>query len=61
VVLARELTKKFEQFLRGSAAELLAVVRQRTLKGEFVVVIAATSFGGVSFTPGFSQVIGDYE
>ena len=39
VVLARELSKKFEEFLRGSPAELLGLVRQRTLKGEFVVLV----------------------
>jgi 16S rRNA (cytidine1402-2'-O)-methyltransferase len=41
VVLARELTKKFEQYLRGTPAELLAQVQQRALKGEFVVLVAA--------------------
>lgn len=39
VVLARELTKKFEEYLRGRPAELLAVARQRRLKGEFVVMV----------------------
>jgi len=39
VVLARELTKKFEEYLRGTPAELLAAVRQRPLKGEFVVLV----------------------
>ncbi|MBM3839564.1 MAG: 16S rRNA (cytidine(1402)-2'-O)-methyltransferase [Verrucomicrobia bacterium] len=39
VVLARELTKKFEEYLRGSPAELLAVAQARSLKGEFVVLI----------------------
>src|SRR4051812_48030265 len=39
VVLARELTKKFEEFLRGKPAELLAVAQKRSLKGEFVVLI----------------------
>jgi 16S rRNA (cytidine1402-2'-O)-methyltransferase len=39
VVLARELTKKFEQFLRGTPAELLARARARPLKGEFVVLV----------------------
>ena len=39
VVLARELTKKFEEFLRGKPAELLALVRKRPLKGEFVVLV----------------------
>jgi 16S rRNA (cytidine1402-2'-O)-methyltransferase len=40
VVLARELTKKFEEFLRGKPAELLAVTQKRLLKGEFVVLVA---------------------
>ena len=40
VVLARELTKKFEEFLRGKPAELLEVVRKRSLKGEFVVMVS---------------------
>jgi 16S rRNA (cytidine1402-2'-O)-methyltransferase len=39
VVLARELTKKFEEFLRGNPADLLAVAQNRVLKGEFVVMI----------------------
>jgi len=39
VVLARELTKKFEEFLRGTPAELMAELQQRTLKGEFVALI----------------------
>ena len=39
VVLARELTKKFEEFLRGKPAGLLALVQQRSLKGEFVVIV----------------------
>jgi 16S rRNA (cytidine1402-2'-O)-methyltransferase len=39
IVLARELTKKFEEFLRGKPAELLALAQKRSLKGEFVVLI----------------------
>lgn len=42
VVLARELTKKFEEFLRGTPAELLEVARTRSLKGEFVVLMGAS-------------------
>jgi 16S rRNA (cytidine1402-2'-O)-methyltransferase len=40
VVLARELTKKFEEFLRGTAAELMEVTKTRRLRGEFVVMVA---------------------
>jgi 16S rRNA (cytidine1402-2'-O)-methyltransferase len=39
VVLARELTKKFEEFLRGKPAELLEIAQKRALKGEFVVLL----------------------
>lgn len=48
VVLARELTKKFEQFLRGTPGELLAQARQRPLKGEMVVLVGANAAGGGS-------------
>jgi 16S rRNA (cytidine1402-2'-O)-methyltransferase len=41
VVLARELTKKFEEYLRGKPAELLELTKQRSLKGEFVVLVSA--------------------
>ena len=39
VVLARELTKKFEEFLRGTPAELLVHYAERKPKGECVVLV----------------------
>ena len=52
VVLARELTKKFEEFVRGTPAELLVLAARKPMKGEFVVLIApaprAESPGGLS-------------
>ena len=39
VVLARELTKKFEEFLRGIPAQVIEKTRNRSLKGEFVVLV----------------------
>jgi len=42
VVLGRELTKKFEEYLRGTPAELLVVLKRRALKGEFVVLVAGS-------------------
>jgi 16S rRNA (cytidine1402-2'-O)-methyltransferase len=41
VVLARELTKRFEEFLRGTPAELLAIFEKRSFKGEFVVMVSS--------------------
>jgi 16S rRNA (cytidine1402-2'-O)-methyltransferase len=43
VVLARELTKKFEEFLRGKPGELLQLIKSRSLKGEFVVLVGNQS------------------
>jgi 16S rRNA (cytidine1402-2'-O)-methyltransferase len=40
VVLARELTKKFEECLRGTPAELLERLKERSVKGEFVVLVS---------------------
>jgi 16S rRNA (cytidine1402-2'-O)-methyltransferase len=41
LVLARELTKVHEEFLRGTAAEILAELRSRpSVKGEMTLVIA---------------------
>jgi 16S rRNA (cytidine1402-2'-O)-methyltransferase len=39
--LARELTKKFEEYRRGTAAELLAHFQAHEPRGEFCLVIAA--------------------
>jgi len=43
VVLARELTKKFEEFLRGKPAALLELAARRSLKGEFVVLVGGSA------------------
>ena len=40
-VVARELTKKFEQFRRGSVSELATVYSQEDPKGEVVLLIGA--------------------
>ena len=40
VVICRELTKKFEEVLRGTAQELSDQLEDRNLKGEVVVLIA---------------------
>lgn len=40
ICVARELTKKFEEFRRGNAADLLAHYEARPAKGEIVLVIA---------------------
>ncbi|UCB56738.1 MAG: 16S rRNA (cytidine(1402)-2'-O)-methyltransferase [Candidatus Omnitrophota bacterium] len=39
IVVLRELTKKFEQILRGSAASILEHFQKHPIKGEFVIII----------------------
>lgn len=40
IVLARELTKRYEEFWRGTVAEALAEFQTRSPKGEFTIVLA---------------------
>ncbi len=40
VFVARELTKKFEELLRGTAAEIQQKFENRNVKGECVVILA---------------------
>jgi len=40
VVLAREVTKVHEEFVRGSASEVLGQVRKKPVKGEITVLVA---------------------
>jgi 16S rRNA (cytidine1402-2'-O)-methyltransferase len=39
IVLARELTKKFEEVMRGSAKEILGKLKLKRPRGEFVLVV----------------------
>lgn len=39
LVIARELTKLHEEFIRGSAADVLKLARERELKGEITLLI----------------------
>ncbi len=42
-VVARELTKKFEEFARGTVGELATQFAERVVKGEIVILIAAAA------------------
>ena len=44
IVVARELTKKFEEVVRGTIAEVRAHFSTQPIRGEFVVVVAGCSF-----------------
>jgi 16S rRNA (cytidine1402-2'-O)-methyltransferase len=38
VVVAREITKKFESFYRGKISDILATLEKQTVRGEFVIL-----------------------
>ncbi len=40
IVVCREITKKFEEVWRGYPGDILNTLNERTIKGEFVIVIA---------------------
>ena len=51
IALVREVTKKFEEVQRGAVSEVIAALRDRPPRGEYVLVIAGTSYrDGVSGT-----------
>lgn len=39
IVLARELTKRYEEFIRGSLEEVLEWADQHSIRGEFVLIV----------------------
>lgn len=43
IVVARELTKKFEEIFRGSTSEAFTYFSSKSIKGEFVLVISGKS------------------
>ena len=45
LVIAREVTKLHEEFLRGPAADLLEIARSRELKGEITLLVAKPEEG----------------
>lgn len=44
MVVCRELTKKFEEVWRGTPLQLENMIKEKTIKGEFVVVISPKSW-----------------
>jgi 16S rRNA (cytidine1402-2'-O)-methyltransferase len=39
VCIAREISKMFEEFIRGNAGEVLERIKQHPLKGEIVLIV----------------------
>ncbi len=43
IVLARELTKKYEEFIRGQLSDVITLLSNREIKGEMVLLIEGNS------------------
>lgn len=43
MVVARELTKKFEEFIRGQISEIIEIFKNKDVKGELVLLIEGTA------------------
>ncbi len=56
IVLVREVTKKFEEVIRGNVSAVLKIVGQSPPRGEYVLVVA-----GVNFKEGHEQGDGGSE
>ena len=55
IVVSREITKRYEEFLRGQAEELLVILAERPVKGEVVLFIAGTDFKPIDLTKSTSD------
>lgn len=44
IVISRELTKRFEEHIRGFATDILSIIQSKKLKGEIVLLIAGEKF-----------------
>jgi 16S rRNA (cytidine1402-2'-O)-methyltransferase len=42
IVIVRELTKMFEEIIRGNISEVLAQLEGKTIKGEVTLVVSGT-------------------
>ncbi|MEH7380127.1 16S rRNA (cytidine(1402)-2'-O)-methyltransferase [Bacillus sp. JJ1533] len=50
ISVSRELTKKFEEFIRGDLDEILAWTEEDTIRGEFCLVVEGTTLSKEDFT-----------
>src|SRR5205085_8345613 len=57
IVVAREVTKLHEEFVRGTVTEVLDRLKTKPIKGEITVIVGPPVNGDV--TPAFARSIGE--
>ncbi|MBA4349045.1 MAG: 16S rRNA (cytidine(1402)-2'-O)-methyltransferase [Thermodesulfovibrio sp.] len=55
-VLAKEITKMYEEILRGTMSEILHALKNRTIAGEYVIVVEGRSVGGITMDEALKEV-----
>jgi 16S rRNA (cytidine1402-2'-O)-methyltransferase len=60
VVIARELTKIYEEFLRGPAADVLERLQERQVKGEVVLLVAPAQSPAVPMAAPVANLLREY-
>ena len=60
IVIARELTKLHEEFLKGNAARLMETLEDRQIKGEVVLLVAPATGMEKSFSLSVSDLLRRY-
>ena len=60
VAVARELTKIYEEFVRGSLSQVLAQVGEREIRGEVVILVAPASAPEVQDAPSVECLLEEY-
>lgn len=60
VAVARELTKIYEEFMRGSLSQVLAQVGERAIRGEVVILVAPAGTPEVTEAPSVECLLEEY-
>jgi len=60
VVLARELTKLYEEFLRGKLSELIAQLEERDIRGEVAILVTPAGEPPLPDTPQMEELLSRY-
>jgi 16S rRNA (cytidine1402-2'-O)-methyltransferase len=60
VVVARELTKMYEEFLRGRLSELIEQAEQREIRGEVAILVSPAEKGELPDLPAMEELLQRY-
>jgi 16S rRNA (cytidine1402-2'-O)-methyltransferase len=60
VVVARELTKMYEEFLRGKLSALIEQAEQREIRGEVAILVAPAEKSELPDVPAMEELLKNY-